>query len=71
MTDCRRGGTIAATSAYRCPSGCDLRGETLPAEQTVRRRGRTHTSRRVGLWDVTEGLVRGWWCPDCGAVWAR
>ena len=58
-------------SVYRCPKGCDLRGDPLPAHALDRAKGRTHTSRRVGLWDMNAGRVRAWWCPDCDTVWPR
>jgi len=54
-----------------CPNGCDLTGGPIPEESQHLYGGKTHFSRRVGYYDMTQDRTVSWSCPDCGLTWPR
>lgn len=56
---------------YRCPEGCDLTGEAIPANVREHYGDVTHYSRAVGEYDMMRDVTVAWHCPDCGVSWSR
>lgn len=54
-----------------CPNGCDLTGKPIPERHRDMYGGKTHFSRRIGLYDTARDRTTAWRCPDCGIEWPR
>lgn len=56
----------------RCPlCDADLQDWEIPAASQHLYGGKTHGSRRIGIYDTARDRTVEWQCPDCGGRWPR
>lgn len=56
-----------------CPKcKADLTGEEIPEEfRELHYGGKTHYSRKIGIYDWDRDMTVEWMCPDCEHRWPR
>lgn len=55
-----------------CPlCGADLTSEPIPERHRKFYDGRTHYTRRIGLYAGLIERITEWQCPDCNGTWPR